>query len=698
MLKILFPLMAGIVFSCFCSLSFSVILLSLLISSVSVVIALFSERMPSWSFGLSLYVTIFLMGAAADTIEKERYFHSWSGEVGYFEALLLETPHVNGKATRVKAIAERVGRDSLLWARRSGCVYLYFENSIEVEELSAGDKIYFEGRVEVPANAGNPAEFDFEHYMYVNDISGSAYLSRQKWRYSGESVNTITILAHKWRQRIVDIYGTQGFTHDVESLLSALTVGEKRDLSKGVRDAYAAVGASHVLALSGLHLGILYMVLSLLLPFGGKIGRYTFFRELIIISLLWVFAAMAGFTPSIVRAALLFSLMSFAALIGRDVSPVNSLAFAAVVMLVVSPRLLQDISFQLSFAAVFSILLFTRPLMRLMRTYEYGKVYEYFSSLVAVSVAAQIGTLPFVWYYFATFPTYFLMTNMVVVPAAFIIMLLSVVMLLLTPFALLQGVVAWLLNIIITSQNRILYFIESLPFSSLELPIINLFDAYVVAVIIFLFLYSLVNARPRGLFLSLVVSVAALLLSSRKSVDDDMPYVLFYNNSSSPAMQLVAEQDLSYLVTSYPAHDADYEAVVSPFCRSFNITAPRLLDNCCYNSYADTDISNHYGMVDFAGRRIKVLADEHWIHDNEIVPVDCIYLCRGFLGDINELLCRYPTRYIVMDATLYKGSRRRIERECAEAGVNCIDLATRGAVMLLCDNPGVQFVDMRDRN
>lgn len=691
--------MAGIAFSYFCGNCMPLYLSLLVVGSSVMLLSLLWQRLPAYAFGVALMLSLFSLGATVATLDKDSDSQNWSGEKGCFEALLLETPHVAGKATRVTAEVTRVGRDSVARARRNGRVYLYFANNVSLESLSAGDKLLFEGRVEPPSNAGNPAEFDVAHYMFVNGITGTAYLAEQQWRLSGPADDTFTTTVRRWRDKIVEIYASMGFGKDVASVLSALTVGEKRDLSQEIRDVYAAVGASHVLALSGLHLGILYMVLSLLLPLLVQSRVLRGVRELLILSFLWLFVAMAGFTPSVVRAALLFSLMSVARLIRRDGSSLNSLALAAVVMLIVSPRLLHDIGFQLSFSAVFAILLLSDTISRLLRADKYGPAYKYFASLIAVSFAAQIGTLPFVWYYFGTFPLYFLLTNIVVVPAAFLIMLLAVVLLLSTPLAIVQHFVAWILDALISCVNFLLRGIESLPCSSLQLPDIDAATAFSVGAILLICLYALMN-RHRVAAVAAMLSAFAVVgynVYVLWADEYDAPYIIFFNSRSCPAMQAVVSKEQSYMFTTYPANDADYDRVAAPYWKKRRMAQPKPVMECCYNDYGDASIVNDNGLVQFYGRRIKVLADEHWVNDSIIEPVDCIYLCRGFLGSIKDLLLIYPTRNIVLDATLYKNSRVRILRESAQAGVNTVDLSQRGAVMLPCRIGGTQFVDMRGK-
>lgn len=687
-LKILFPFILGIVLSWLYGISM-LCSLSVFIVALLLMLATFLPRVSGRFFGVALFAAMVAFGSLLESAERTKMEVSWSGEKGGFEAQLCESPYVERGTTKVLAEVVRMGRDSVIGARREGLVEITFASCVEVERLSVGDRIFFEAKVDCPRNAGNPAEFDVEHFMYLKGVTGVVYLPIDGWRMIGRGNLTLSMRAMHLRDYIVDIYSGLGFDKDVQSVLSALTVGEKRSLSRDVRDLYSTVGASHILALSGLHLGILYMILSIFFPLRG-VGVKILLRELLIIAALWFFAFVGGLSPSILRAAILFSIISLGRLLQRNASPLNSLSFAALLMLVVSPRLLFDISFQLSFAAVAAILLLVNPLRKLLRFDEGGAVYRYLVDIVAVSTAAQIGTLPFIWYYFGSFPLYFVLTNLVAVPASFLIMFIAVFMFLFTPFAFVQQCLARLLNLLIGWMNEFFLWQAALPGASVELPHLNLLE---MCAFTFLIVFAIFVSGRRKWMLRVFALVGMFLL-----VCFSLPranwqsHIIFYNSRTFPAMQLIKSREHSYLLSSYPECEIQPQYIAEPYWRRERMSAPKIISDAYYRSFKDETVALDNGLLHFEGRTIAVLADEHWCGAESITPVDCIWLCRGFLGSLEELLKIYPSRYVVMDATLYPSSLKRIERECRRAGVRFIDLSQRGAVKMLCEKSGVRFV------
>ena len=330
--------------------------LSLFIVALAAVVAGLHRRAPRLLFGVAVSCLMLALGGVVERLDADKMEARWSATKGRFEAQLCESPFTERGTTRVIAEARRIGRDSVPDARREGTVEVTFAGSVALEELRAGDRIFFEAEVLPPKNSGNPCEFDTEHYMYVKGVTGTVYLPVDGWRRMGEGELTLSMRAMRLRDAILDVYRRLGFEGERLAVLAALTVGEKRALRRDLRDTYSTAGASHILALSGLHLGILYMILSLLLPLRG-VGVRVFVREALLLALLWAFAFVGGLSPSVVRAAILFSIMSLGRLLQRDTSSLNSLALAALLMLVVQPRLLFDVSFQLSYSAVAAILL-----------------------------------------------------------------------------------------------------------------------------------------------------------------------------------------------------------------------------------------------------------------------------------------------------------------------------------------------------
>lgn len=693
MLCLAMSFMAGIVFSWYAGVGMQLLLLFISVSMLALLSG-FMNILPRCFFGLGAFSFLFSCGAYVECMQSEEKAPQWSSEKLAYRATLSEVPLFRGTSVKVMAHVEAVDTSLPLGVRKEGIAYLYFSRGIASDTLAVGDIISFRSAMTPIRNAGNPAEFDIERHSYVKGISGTLFLHEGSWQKIGECNKTLQMHALSLRERVVGIYSSSGISDDGRALLSALTIGEKRDFSQDLKESYSKAGASHVLALSGLHLGIFYMLLLFIMPYNGRNRCLVFSRELLVLLLLWGFAFVAGLSPSVVRAAILFSIMSLGRCLRRDSSSLNSLAFAALLMLLFEPHLLFDVSFQLSFSAVLSILLFAPPVQRALNIEKHGVVYGYVANLLILSFAAQLGTLPFVWYYFGVFPIYFLLTNIFVVPMAFVVMLLAVAVWLMAVAPVVQAPVIWLLGYVAEAMNAVVPALSELPGASYQLPHTDVGVAVALGAILILVMVAANVGKKRLLIfalLSLVMFVA--VFSCFPAGNEESSYLLIYNNRKNPLVHAVAERGINYLVSTVPEADAEYEYVSSPYMEREGLPAPFWASG----SYSDSLISVNNGLLSFAGLDVMMLDHGNWEDNEYVVPVDVLLLCRGFLGKIDRVLECYPASCLVLDASLYSRSRERVLRECRKAGIEPVDVSESGAVKLLVSGDSFTVYPIRDK-
>ena len=278
------------------------------------------------------------------------------------------------------------------------------------------------------------------------------------------------------RGMLLDRLADSGVDGDAYAVVAAMALGDKSALTHELRDTYSVSGASHVLALSGLHLGIIYCLLWLFLPH----RRWPAVSQTIILIAIWLYVLLVGMPVSVVRSAVMLTVYGLLSIGHRNKMSVNALAFTAIVMLMCNPEWLFDIGFQLSFMAVLAILLFV-PLFEDVFSAKYLQEHRWVRriwGLVAVSVSAQIGVAPLIAYYFGRLSTYFLLTNFIVLPAAYLILGFSLIVLLFPSLA-------YILLYIVDTLNAILLRITAIPGSSIDGFQPNVLQVVLTYVIIF---------------------------------------------------------------------------------------------------------------------------------------------------------------------------------------------------------------------
>ena len=685
-------MMVGVAVAWWCNPALSVLLPLVAVTLFVLLCGLFAKA-PKWLFGAGAMLFMFCVGAFVEHKQREAMAPQWAVGKRLYEAQLLEVPLHKGGSTKVLARVTDADSAVVDGVRTQGDVYLYLPRSIEADELEIGDVMRFEAEVCAPQNAGNPAEFDLCGYFYIKGITGSAYLWDGEWQHLGKGEKSLAMHALSVREMLLEKYRSLGFDGDALSLLSALTLGEKRDFPKELKEDYTAAGASHVLALSGLHLGLFYLLLSVLLPFRGRNRLLLVAREAVIVGALWAFAYVAGLPASVVRAAVLFSLMSLGRCLRQEASSASSLAFAAIAMLLFSPHLLFDVSFQLSFSAVLAIVLLAPPLQQLLKVDEHGSLYRYLMNMLILSLAAQVGTLPFVWYHFGVLPLYSLLTNIFVVPLAFVVILSALLLLAVSFFAPLAQLVAAILQYVVAFMNTGISFISSLPGASLALPSIGVVGAMCVALLVALSC-ALINRRWwQALFVvgcSMVLGVTGVVACGDEQLPDG---VIVYNNSKNPLLHIVGGGGDNWLLSTVPQLDAEYDYSSSPYIKREKLSNPVWVDD----DYECGSFVCRDGMLRYGGLKIKLLADDLWRKNLFTEPVDVLLLGRGFLGPMAELVEVYPSACILLDASLYRHSRERILRECAVLGIEAVDISRNGALKIVPRGDNFEIIPLRGK-
>ena len=382
-----------------------------------------------------------------------------------YDAVVAERPVVGQRTIRcVLAVAE--------WRLAGQRIIAFFQKDSaigDVQRLAVGDGVRVVSRLKPITNSRRlqNGHFDYVRYQHIHGVVARTYINKDSWKRSRVSMRRLGVMQRvligmrSARDRLLSHNEIHNMSESAYAVVAAMTMGDRSRLTRELRQSYAASGASHVLALSGLHLGVIYGLLSLIFVH----RRMRVLGQVLAMVAIWAYAALVGMPPSVLRSATMLTIFAFVVLTGRRQVSLNTLAFAAVVQLVVSPLSLWDVGFQMSFLAVLGIVMLNMRLGNLATPVWLSRwrVIGWVWSLVKVSLAAQIAVAPLSMYYFGTFPCYFLLTNLVAIPLATIIVYTSIVMYALGFCAWMQGVVATFVGWMATLMNTSLGFIASLP-------------------------------------------------------------------------------------------------------------------------------------------------------------------------------------------------------------------------------------------
>lgn len=506
-LRIAVAFAVGIVAHSYVNIGFTFVFLISLLAFLAIVLGqkFYSYRIaPYW--GVTVHLVFVILGVLVAIQYNQK--PTMPAE-GIFIATIFEIPQEKPNSYQTVLHVEEVEvNDSVFQTDEK--IMTWFEKGENAKQLIPGEQIIFKGKPQVVSNNNNPFEFDYKQYLARKRIYRQLYLPAENWqKVNSESSFSLPVFAERIRMQLLQIYKEQELGENELQILSALTLGYKRGLDPETKRVFASAGAMHVLAVSGLHVGIVFLVLNLLLGFlrRQKAGRIIF--VLLVICVLWFFAFLTGLSPSVTRAATMFSFVVIGTNIRRQVNIYNSLAASAFLLLLFNPNNLFEVGFQLSYAAVFGIV-FLQPRLEKLVSFKY-KIIRYAWALLTVSVAAQIATFPLAVYYFNQFPTYFWISNLFVIPAVTLLIPLGIAILVLHGIPVISLVISETINLVIGVVYSLLRFIENLPSSIIEFTFLPLELVFVTGFLLSAFVF--IETKRKLFFKLALVNVVLVLFS-----------------------------------------------------------------------------------------------------------------------------------------------------------------------------------------
>ena len=482
----------------------------LIVICADLILKISSKFSREWIYGIILQLILFVSGLIVVDLKRSAsdYRDHLNGN-DLIIADLVEFPEE--KPNTYKAIARvRAVKNQGSWKQTGGRCLIYFRKDDNSVKLIPGDRVVFiSGFSEIPFN-GNPYEFNYKKYMHRHRVFKQIFLETESWEKIGENKGSPLLLAGvKMQNHLFQKYREYGMKDDVLEVAGALTLGLREKLGDEIKQSYRVSGAVHILAISGLHVGILYVVLFYSLSFLKKTRYGKIVMVLVILCALWFFALLTGLSPSVLRASTMFSFVLIGQSLRRYSNVYNSLAISAFILLFINPSLIFNVGFQLSYCAVLGIVILQPRLHNLMRSRFW--LVDKISGLVAVSIAAQLATFPLSLYYFHQFPVYFWLTNIIVIPLTTLILYFGFLFFLFSVQPLVAGFIGKVQALLISGMNVSVETIRELPLSIIDG--INISEAESIILYCIVIFTSLLFIRKKGAFFLPVLGSVFLLLS-----------------------------------------------------------------------------------------------------------------------------------------------------------------------------------------
>lgn len=557
------------------------------------------------------------------------------------------------------------------WMVCSGKILLYWPLSERTDTLVYGDQILVKGNPQPIEGPQNPNEFNYRQFLARQNIFHQHHVRQGAWVRTETSREHgpmyFAIKARAWTVGAIE----RLITNDrASAIVSAFVIGVTTGIDDELRQAYAAGGAMHALAVSGMHVSILYGVLLLMFKPLEKRRGGPWTIALTSITFLWMYAFITGLSPSVLRAVAMFSFVALAKPLGRTTSILNTLAASAFFLLLYDPYLILSAGFQLSYLAVIGIVLLYRPIYNLAEMpWAWA---DWIWQITCVSIAAQIATLPVTLYYFHQFPLYFLLANLFVIPASTIILLGGIVLLILSPLPVIAEWLARLLELMVYLLNEGLFLVQQLPHSLIYPIPITLVQSLCLGMLV-IGGYSLYRLRNFRWVLFLFTVTMVFAWQDWKFSSPQAQFVV-YRVARGSAMEWTSDYGAFRVLDSSLAND--------PGKIGYHLEPNRVARRIIRVKTVVIDGRQKWS-------RFYSFRDRHflWVGQDAFIPppglrVHCVVIGGNSVKSLETFSRTVNFDYVVLDGSNSYRYAEKIKLEASGLGKGCHSVLTDGAFIL----------------
>lgn len=625
-----------------------------------------------WLFGVLLNLHLILIGVAIVHIRND----DLESDSDVWVARLTENPAEKEKS--VKVILEMQSDVGLVMA--------YLEKNERSLSLRYGDVIVFHERPKLVEPPMNPEQFDYKKYLARKGISYQVYLKNDSWEKLKESrVNWLYAFSYRLRDFLLETMRNLGVEGDEYSVAAAILLGYDDTLPTELRQKYVAAGSMHILCVSGMHVGVIFMVFSNMLGFLDKRKRWqNLLKQSLLLLLIWFYALLAGLAPSILRSTIMLSFVILGDMLKRNGILLNSLAASAFLLLCIDPSNLFNVGFLLSYCAVIGIVTLQKPIYNLL--YIKPKFLDKLWEMTAVTLAAQIATAPFSIYYFHQFPTYFWLSNLFMGPISTVVITGGMVMLLIFFIPYINIGVAFCVKWLIYAMNLIVSWIENLPLSIVKGLYINNVE-FACLLIALLLLMLVIEHKKKRLFFGMLSMLLIFSVSqlTRAVMQRGQMSMTVYSINKNTAIDFVCGNEHLTLCDTVLENDPS----LLSFSVENNLVREGVFSNGTILSVNSAEFENMYlkkktNIISFGGKTIGIFDKQSSFGVKmPYRPHLDYYLVIGKQNvDIERLLNCYVIELLIIDGSVPYYLSQKIIKKAQESGLAYHDVKSDGAFVI----------------
>ncbi|WP_435413090.1 ComEC/Rec2 family competence protein [Psychroserpens mesophilus] len=668
-IKLTFCLTAGILSAHYLKISF----LNTVYLSIGLLIVLWianhlaNRRLQKtiW-FGLITFISMFALGILTYTSHNQKNFPLHYGNNKHVIKTSSNTitfivkERLKSTKYHHKYIVDIVSiNDQLL----RGKVLLNIHKTDDTKLFMVDDVLLVYSEFQDIKNPLNPNQFNYKAYLEKQYIYDQLFTEQHLIFKINSKKKSVYGYADTLRQTINERLNEYNFKPKEQAIINALILGQRQDMDRDMYTEYANAGAIHILAVSGLHVGIILMMLNVVLKPLNNIKRGNLIKILCILILLWSFAIIAGLSASVTRAVTMFSIIAIAMHLKRPTNIYNTLSISIFILLLVKPMFLFDVGFQMSYLAVFAIVSI-QPLLYKLWSPKW-KVVDYFWQIFTVTMAAQLGVLPISLFYFHQFPGLFFISNLAIIPFLGLILGFGIVVIILALLNSLPNTVANIYGVLITSMNEVVSWVskqEAFLIKDISFDLTHVLVTYILILAFFFFLRKINYQRIILLMFSILILQSVMIYTKKRNNTEAL--IIFHKSRYS----ILGKKNNNQLTLW---HNLDSSAVKNEkMIRDYNvgnfITAVRYdsLDNV-YKTHQKT----------------LLIIDSLGVYNVSFKP-DYILLRHSPRINLKRLIDSLEPKVVIADGSNYKSYIQRWQATCKQEKLPFHQTGEKGAFII----------------
>ncbi len=686
LVRLLLPFVVGIylteVFSFFQQ-EFVWLLFGLFIGLCSMGYSSFSFK-RRWFSGIYISCFFLLLGYTIACHQDERtaavYFDSYLQTENKIIGTVVSYPKENNTYTRFKFALQGIqGPDGELHTC-TGNLQIALRKSPSYKIPTYGDQLFLIGNIQSIKGPKNPSTFDYREYLHFQNIHYQLMIDTMDWKILKRTQAPVIFQeAHSFQRNLITRLADYMHSKESFAIAAAMALGHKDAMTLDIKAAYSESGAIHVLAVSGLHVGVLSEVLLLLLGFFSS--RKSYWKWLKYISslvLIWIFVVLVGATDSVVRAGILFSFINFGRLTRRDIHSLNALAAAAFIILIVDPYALFQVGFQFSFLAVTGIIVAYKSI------YNFWipkfKVVDFFWQLTAVGISAQLFVMPLSVYYFHQLPLYSILSGLLVVPFAALILYTTIALLVSSYISIpLASSIGIGLSCLIAFQNEFIFMIQKIPYHRIQgiwLEWYEVFLIYSIVISLVLFIRTKIASWVPIILCSITLFLGVQTWQLVNSYQQQL--LVIYAFPKDTVIDFVNGKELvSWQSNTIAKKTMDFN--VQPHRWALDIREQQLV---AANNFIETKrlyVDENY--LQFGDRRLVIVDSTLSVSAVPQGALDCNYVLvrDNPKTTMKEVTSNYNMNLVIFDETNSRYKVKKWKKECEEIGLSFYDIKEQGA-------------------